>query len=1323
MRELFVCNLVKEVLGPRKGIQENINASPLSEYITGVLSPVTNSPSITFSDVDNEAVIPVDTADTSEEDSDDLDISSTPFFSPALDPKNRSSNIGLSFIVKSLGVPKIKVCLTWAKYVETAERSFCWQRNPRYSILDIDLDSDKDFWIDDCGKEVETEKSEISFHVNVIPKGKYNYFISLHLVNRIKVENSQKIFTEHHLFQPQIRVKCYEGTEVVPGIRKTSNSEEEKKLEFLYRNKPLLARGHLCSAMWKDIDPENSNFEEDILDFSECKDQLPFRWLDGELLTPEERLQFSPADIRTEFVPLYSIPSPDLNLDNEFGHHLELHAEKLAECWDPDVLRANLLPIAEGYRKWIDDMRVRAVSDSEEYIKIVEKILDDCEVVHRRIVSGIDILYGDDEARLAFCFANRAMDIQSRWSPRGTALEYRPFQLAFILMTLESIVNTRSPDRKVCDLLWIPTGGGKTEAYLAIIAFTIAYRRRRILTGNNANKNVAGVSVITRYTLRLLTIQQYRRSLSLITACEFLRVQNLLVEGSIGWRPADCSVSNDYLWGSTPFSIGLWVGGGVTPNKFKDIWILKPNGKKQPIFGALSILKGKDGEGEPAQILNCPACNSILSIPNTGLPIGVHTLHFIIQSLNHINQLELQINNLFNTIIGNLKVINGKVTSHSSSSYYTISIKVELQHPVKDKDIDDLWVHLASFFKSNGCEISIVSVRPARPGYFIRSYLSKSKPQEYDYEILCPDPECPLHKPWCGGEPLGWIESLNATSAAISPAVKSINSGNSSYNDNNRLIQIQNAFRYKNSPYGVSPFISDRIPITALTSDYQIYQKLPTVIVATVDKFARLPFEPRTSGLFGNVEYHHCIHGYFRKFQDNDENPSPAGSKSNPLYKKISPLSPPELIIQDELHLVEGPLGSLMGMYEMAVDALCSNENGFPVKYIASTATIRRAEDQVQAVFQRSVQLFPPHGLSESDRFFVKGRNLHPLDDSKPGRLYLGICALGRGPLTPLVRIWSRLLQTAHQNRNHQNIDPFWTLTGYFNSIRELGGARALYRQDIPQRIDDIFGSDPRILPDEKGVELSGRISSTELPGILDNLNRKYPQAVDSLFTTSMFGTGVDISRIGLMVVNGQPKTTSSYVQSTGRVGRSRGALVVTFLRASRPRDLNHYEFFCGYHSQIDRFIEPVTVYPFSPGVIDRALGPVGVSILRNMRSPTIEWLKVDSAREMASLRHKAPEVLQLPIQLEERASQQPALRRPSPDNVKDYMKSELDKWQITAARNPTSLTYVEYALNDLPQNPVVLGDLKHIHAKLDVVYENAPQSLRDIEETTGFQT
>jgi len=1313
MREKFISDLVKEVLGPRAGmrevIQESDEGSPLNEYITGVLAPASSQAA---PEIDDEAAIPVEDVQDLDEETSDVDVDVRPFFSPALDPKRRSPTMGISFIVQSADRPRADVCLTWARYRRTQERQGAeWHRDPRHRILSVNLDSNQRVWLDGSGMETDPLSAEVSFHVMVRQDQKGVGFVSLYLVNRLRVTREQTLTAEHHIFQPQIRVVCHDGTSVLPCVptgERSVGGDEESMLEFLYGNRPVYARGHLCSAIWRDIDPEKAPPSDIKPALQEYRGSQPFAWPDGELLQPHDRQRFSPPDLRSEFVPIYSITAPDLEWREEHGRKPELRAGELAEMWDPSRLRDALSPLADGYEKWIDSLQSSISLLPARHIPAADRSLSECREVLARIKSGIDILCSDPEARLAFCFANRAIDQQSRWSPRGEGLTWYPFQLAFFLMSIEPLVRRESSLRSVCDLLWVPTGTGKTEAYLAAVAFAIAYRRRHARKGIGPDRTGAGVAVITRYTLRLLTIQQFRRTLGVIVACERLRIHELTGWKRIGWRPAACPNKDNFLWGSTPFSVGLWVGGNVRPNFLTTI-IRKG---MRPVFGAIDILRGKETnqEGEPAQVLNCPACMTVLAVPEMGLQAGQHELHFVVHAEGGGGPARA-IQALAGRKIQNVQVMDLATTEHRSSGFYTITIKAKSSDILKAHDVDALWENIDVHLKASGIAVALVPARASRMGYFLRTYVKESGNKcEYDFEVFCPNPACPLHEEWVGGAPLGWIHGTEPTPHVSATAIPV------AFPDGNKPVTVNEAFRVK------GPCVSDRIPIPALIVDQQVYQRLPTVVVATVDKFARVPFEPRAAALFGNVDHYHCVWGYYREHEHlsgGGAHPSPLGSRDTRNYQEVRPVEPPQLILQDELHLIEGPLGSLVGFYETAVDYLCNPKGDCPVKYVASTATVRRAEEQIGAVFARKLQLFPPHGLSSSDRFFIKEDEVHPIADESPGRLYVGICAPGRGPLTPIVRVWSRLLQTAWENSRNPDVDSFWTLTGYFNAVRELGGSRALYGQDIPQRIRHIAPEDPRRIPDEKGLELSSRTSSTDLPAILDILGKKYPSSPDALFTTSMFGAGVDIQRLGLMVVNGQPKTTSSYIQSTGRVGRSRGGLVVTFLRATRPRDLSHYEYFCGYHRQLHRFVEPVTVYPFAPGVLDRAMGSVGVFILRSMRGTSVEWHLDESAVSMATRRTSAPELATLPVLFAERAARQPLGRRPSRAEIQRRGESELDRWWAIAGIHP-NLKYMEYRN---PQNPVVLGDSEHVHAHLAVVYKSVPQSLRDVEETTGIQT
>jgi hypothetical protein len=1286
-REIFVTELVKEVLGPRQGLAETIDASPLNEYITGVLAPLVARPAF-----DVEGEIPLGESGQYEEETGDVDVHAPPLLSPALDPKARPPSMGVSFLVESNDHPMVSVCLTWARYEHV--NGGRWERHPRYFVQDISADSRRTIWIDSNGHQSARDQAEVSLHILPIRREQHVIHLSLYLVNRIVFgpENPDDLpRAEHHIFQPQIRVACQPGTRLIRSkAQSLATTEEARDLEFLYRNRPVFAHGHLCSATWKDIDPERE-FPGSV-EFPQKLRDSPFYWIDGEQLPADQRNRFSPAEVRTEFVPIYSIPSPEVGWQRSYGDPPEMAAAVLAESWSPDELRSRLEPTTSAYQKWISELKDNARQLSPEHQETAMRLAAGCEQVLERLRRGIDLLCADADARLAFCFANKALDLQWNWA-RRRGLIWRPFQLAFILMGIESIAIADSPYRNVCDLLWVPTGTGKTEAYLALVAFTSAYRRRRSLRRTSGNKTGAGVSVITRYTLRLLTIQQFRRALAVLTACEYLRIFGFRTGQAVGWRPAVCTLKDDFLWGSTAFSIGLWVGAGVTPNKLQDSW-----GGNRSIPGALSILQGRRDQGEPAQVLTCPACETMLAVPEMGLQAGRHRIHFVVQTdssgLSNIENLRGSYDPF--------ELLDVQVIQHKNTSYATLTLEITAPRKTTSADIDNFWRNLSRSLP----RIRLAAARPSRPGYFLRWYTGKrGQSTTYDFEIFCPNHECPLHFSWCGGAPAGMLHGRTTSQV-----------GRLSLPDGNLFIDVQDAFQDGSST------VADRIPIPAYTVDDQVYHRLPTVVIATVDKFARPSFEPRASGFFGNVQYHHCLAGYYRRYEhflDNDSNGHPSPGN----FLQVHRLDPPDLILQDELHLIEGPLGSLVGIYEAAVEFLCREAGNHRVKYVASTATVRRAEEQVGCLFTRNLQIFPPLGLDTDDRFFVRDSEIHPLKDDVPGRVYAGICSPGRGPLTPLIRIWTRLLNSAWNARNLPAIDGFWTVAGYFNAIRELAGARALYRQDIPERLSRISSGNPRPIPDDRCQELSSRTDSTDLPAILDLLTRGYPEAQDALFTTSMFGTGVDIPRISLMVVNGQPKTTSAYIQSTGRVGRNRGALVVTFLRASRPRDLNHYEFFCGYHRQLHRFVEPATVYPFAPGVLEGAGGPVSVFILRNMRATSADWHLNDAASIMAHQRSSSPEIRAILDGLEGRVALQPGPKSAAKSTVRHGLEATFDKWQHVAHNNQADLRYVEYAIANPPRYPVVLGDPPHQHAGLPVVYPNAPQSLRDIEETAGFET
>ena len=447
---------------------------------------------------------------------------------------------------------------------------------------------------------------------------------------------------------------------------------------------------------------------------------------------------------------------------------------------------------------------------------------------------------------------------------------------------------------------------------------------------------------------------------------------------------------------------------------------------------------------------------------------------------------------------------------------------------------------------------------------------------------------------------------------------------------------------------------------------------------------------------------------------------------------------------------MDGPLGSLFGLYESVINFLIEKNQGNP-KYIASTATINNAQNQVNLLFAKNLSQFPPYGLNISDSFFVKdeeetvyeeledGENSHNFnkwDENNKGRVYLGIYSTGLGHFTHQVRIYSRLLKLGQDYRNEDNFMYYWTLVGYYSAIKHLGSAVALYKDDIVSRVKQISVLDDirPFNPDDK-IELSSRMDSTELPLILDKLerdgNRRPNPQYNAIFTTSMFGTGVDISHLSTMVINSQPKTTGSYIQASGRVGRSHGGLIVDLLVSGRIRDLNHYEMFSSYHSRLYREVEPISVSPFSKGCLSKGLGPSLVAFLRNAPNLECDW-KNDDAAKMILDENANNDIQSFYNFMHNRLLD---INRNSNNNNSNtfynisemlkFFKGEVNKW-IETAKRVEKLYYSEKSSqsNTFAQinKHIVLGDPEHEKKdELDTVYKNSPQSLREVEDTLGF--
>jgi hypothetical protein len=698
---------------------------------------------------------------------------------------------------------------------------------------------------------------------------------------------------------------------------------------------------------------------------------------------------------------------------------------------DPSGLAAALKALPALYRQWITSQKSKPAGFPERQRETAENLIAGMEAAASRIDRGVGLLETNERARRSFELMNRAIAAAARRRTAGATGDpgalrqptWRPFQLAFILLNLSGLTDPLHRERDLVDLLFFPTGGGKTEAYLGLAAFTIAYRRM-----GGSGVLGAGVSVMMRYTLRLLTLDQLSRAAGVVCALELLRDDPSYRDGK-----------GNRVLGDWPIEIGLWVGSDASPNR------LGGKGKTgdDTAVGRVRAYKSGKSKRAPAPIKACPWCGTAFSP---------------------------------------------------------------------------------------------------------QSFRCTPEATPTNLEIRCTNLKCDF--------------------------------------TGNRALPI-------------------------LTVDQPIYRRLPAFLIATIDKFASLPWVGESGAFFGHVDRFDPAVGFFGAAETGGV-PLDNGHK----------LDPPDLIIQDELHLISGPLGTVAGLYETAIDALAQRrigENIVRPKIVASTATVRRAEAQIHALFDRDrTAVFPPPGIDRRDSFFARTLT----STQSPARLYLGVAAQGRGPKLVFLRALVTLLAAAEYERqsdmaaglSEDMTDPYLTALCYFNALRELGGARRIVEDEVRDRVSR-YGTDRRrIDPHDQPfhnrmlrapVELTSRESTDKVATAKNRLEAAFAptnESIDVALATNMISVGLDITRLGLMVVQGQPKSAAEYIQATSRVGRAseKPGLVVTILNLHKPRDRTHFEQFAQFHKTFYRAIEATSVTPWAPRALDRALVAVVVTIARH---------------------------------------------------------------------------------------------------------------------------
>ena len=429
---------------------------------------------------------------------------------------------------------------------------------------------------------------------------------------------------------------------------------------------------------------------------------------------------------------------------------------------------------------------------------------------------------------------------------------------------------------------------------------------------------------------------------------------------------------------------------------------------------------------------------------------------------------------------------------------------------------------------------------------------------------------------------------------------------------------------------------TNKLPIQII--DDELYRNPPTLLFGTVDKFAMMPWDGRIGAFFG------------------------IGSNNRA----------PELIIQDELHLISGALGTVVGIYETAVDGICG-QKGVYSKIIASTATIRRAKEQCSVLYNREVVQFPAPGLDAEDSFFARESTID-YEKGIYGRKYIGIMHSGKTKAMTEIRMMAALMQKAYTMDMPDEIkDKFWTLTVYFNSLKDLGKASTLVDDDVK---DFIIRTANRMFTTRRLIvradELTSRVSTTELNETLDKLEKieyskenmeakQYASSV--LLATNMISVGIDVARLNVMLMVGQPKLTSEYIQASSRVGRSFPGLCFIQYDATKSRDRSHYERFRSYHESFYRFVEPTGATPFSKPVRERALHAVLTAMIRQRE----EWKDDKDAQkfDMGNLEKSISEIQEFILSriksINARSENQ---LKDDIEDVRSEMQEFFEKWQ-----------------------------------------------------------
>ena len=580
LRDEFHKLVVRQLLGPYDGAEEELPGQVRYRYLVGRLAPRRTTD--TKERVTTESVTEPSQYGDAEAglDSEDGQVEAPITSSDSLMP----SSIGLSFAVTD-AVSQIEVTAEWGYYrpdksdqetTKTGRPKIVWKRRPvkashRFTLQEGDLKP----WLPEP-----EEQGAVEVRGRCRRRAE-SWSITLFLINNQDEPIDKKDLA--WIFQPSLTVTepDFEPIFVQRPTHEdiTKLQVEDAAMRMLYRNEIEFAVGHGVAVH----------------------------------ATVSKTLPHRATRLETRIIPTYEVermdpPQPeDVPAMAAAVFDMKLLGDTAMGDFAP-----RLTPLLTAYQAWIDTQAKRVDNpppDLEPYLERARDNLNECRTALARMEAGIALLDSHPQAAQAFQFANQAMhqqrihsiyarSVRQGKSPslddidKPEARSWRPFQLAFVLLNIAAFVDPTHAERaELVDLLWFPTGGGKTEAYLGVAAFAMGIRR---LQREAYPLGYEGVAVLMRYTLRLLTLQQFQRATTLMAACELMRRAD----------PA--------TWGDEPFRIGLWVGQSSTPNRTADAAAVVKSALNNDFQADYSGSVGSSGT--PYQLTTCPWCGREISM-------------------------------------------------------------------------------------------------------------------------------------------------------------------------------------------------------------------------------------------------------------------------------------------------------------------------------------------------------------------------------------------------------------------------------------------------------------------------------------------------------------------------------------------------------------------------------------------------------------------------------------------------------------------------------------------------------------------------------------